>query len=61
MSPRALSLLLIALAAPFAGSAAQPVSFDREVRPILTANCYHCHGPDAESRKAELRLSLIHI
>ena len=56
MSPRALSLLLIALAAPFARSAAQPVSFDREVRPILTANCYHCHGPDAESRKAELRL-----
>ena len=56
MSPRALSLLLIALVAPFAGSAAQPVSFDRHVRPILTANCYQCHGPDAESRKGDLRL-----
>ena len=56
MSPRALSLLLIVLVAPFAGSAAQPVSFDRHVRPILTANCYQCHGPDAESRKGDLRL-----
>ena len=56
MSRRTLSLLLVALGAPFAESAAQPVSFDRQVRPILTANCFHCHGPDAESRKGELRL-----
>ena len=42
------------MVAPFAGSAAQPVSFDRHVRPILTANCYQCHGPDAD--RARLRL-----
>ena len=32
------------------------VSYDRDVRPILTANCYACHGPDASTRKAKLRL-----
>ena len=37
-------------------TAASTVSFDRQVRPILTANCYQCHGPDAESRKGDLRL-----
>lgn len=32
------------------------VSFDREIRPILTAHCYSCHGPDSASREADLRL-----
>ncbi len=32
------------------------VSYNREVRPILAANCYACHGPDGSTRKAELRL-----
>lgn len=39
-------------------AADSPVSFDRQVRPILTANCYHCHGPDGESRKGDLRLDV---
>ena len=37
-------------------SAAGPVDYDREVRPILAENCYACHGPDANARKADLRL-----
>lgn len=39
-------------------SAAQAVDFDREVRPILAANCFKCHGPDDAVRKAGLRLDV---
>lgn len=38
-----------------AGAADDVVDFDREVRPILVANCYQCHGPHDQARKAGLR------
>ena len=37
-------------------SHAEPVSFNRHVRPILSENCFACHGPDANTRKAGRRL-----
>src|ERR1051326_6565613 len=48
---RALFLLLFALA-----SASAAVDFDREVRPILSDNCFACHGPDGKRRIANVRL-----
>ncbi len=36
--------------------AAETLDFNRDVRPILAAHCFHCHGPDAEARQGELRL-----
>ncbi|MEY2599953.1 MAG: hypothetical protein RLZZ142_2212, partial [Verrucomicrobiota bacterium] len=49
-------LLGAALAGGTAAPAAERVDFSKEVLPILSENCFHCHGPDAKGRKAELRL-----
>ena len=35
---------------------AATLSFNESVQPVLSENCYHCHGPDKSARKAELRL-----
>lgn len=32
------------------------VSYNRDIRPVLSDKCFQCHGPDAPARKAELRL-----
>lgn len=36
----------------------EPIRFGRDVLPILSANCYACHGPDESERKANLRLDV---
>ena len=56
MSARpALTLLCAAVAAL---PAAEPVEFNRNIRPILSDNCFACHGHDASHRKAKLRLDV---
>lgn len=34
----------------------EPVDFGRDILPILSNNCLHCHGPDENERKGRLRL-----
>src|SRR5229473_7456959 len=34
------------------------VDFNRQILPILSENCFACHGPDAKQRKAKLRLDV---
>jgi hypothetical protein len=41
-----------------AKSSAKPIDFNREIRPILSDNCFACHGPDEKGRKARLRFDL---
>src|SRR6516162_388956 len=34
------------------------VDFNRDIRPLLSENCYKCHGPDDGVRKAKLRFDV---
>jgi hypothetical protein len=40
------------------GTSQAAPSFNEDIRPILSENCYACHGPDGSNRKAALRLDL---
>ncbi|MEX2185489.1 MAG: PSD1 and planctomycete cytochrome C domain-containing protein [Pirellulales bacterium] len=54
-----LSLVLAFLLACCTATAEEtPVSYGRDIRPLLAKNCFLCHGPDADSREADLRLDV---
>jgi hypothetical protein len=51
---------VVALGSSFADAAASKdnVDFSSQVRPVISAKCFACHGPDDKSRKAKLRLDI---
>lgn len=50
-------ICLLATFAPPEGQARQ-VSFNHQIRPLLSDRCYNCHGPDERTRKGGLRLDV---
>ena len=69
ITPGPMLLFVAALLAPAVGCrgrqaevgsarGAQHLDFNQDIQPILASNCFSCHGPDPEMRKAGLRLDL---
>ena len=55
MNCRSRSIVILFAAASYL-PAEEKLSFNRDIRPILSDKCYSCHGYDAKQRKGELRL-----
>lgn len=53
---RSIYIILVCISGTSLVESAEAVSFNRDIRPILSENCFACHGFDAKHREADLRL-----
>jgi len=49
---------MLAAGASRTALADRPISYNRDIRPLLSDHCFGCHGPDASQRRAGLRLDV---
>ena len=57
-SLRAVSAIVLLLGPAPHSQAEERISYARQILPILSENCFFCHGPDKDNRKADLRLDV---
>src|SRR5438477_3653307 len=51
-------LLPLLISTALAEKTPAKVSYNRDIRPVLSDKCFYCHGPDQNKRKAKLRLDV---
>ncbi len=52
----ALAFAVLSPGAHALGQTSAEYDFNRDIRPVLSGKCFHCHGPDAAGREVDLRL-----
>lgn len=56
--PQLLGFLAILYLSEIVPVGAEDIQFNRDIRPVLSENCFYCHGQDGDKRKADLRLDV---
>ncbi len=56
--PLAIGCAWLWLASAFSVFGGDKISYNRDIRPILSDHCFHCHGPDLKARKGKFRLDV---